>query len=118
VLESRPYRLSAPLPTDAEDVRRLLARGEVGAAVALYRGPLLPRSDAPGVVRLRDQLHGLVRETLMRSGDPDALLRFADTEHGRHDWQVWQAAWGVLPPSSPRAGQVLAHLKWLERELG
>jgi hypothetical protein len=118
VLESRPYRLSAPLPSDADDVRRLIARGEVGAAVALYRGPLLPRSEAPGVVRLRDQLHGLVRETLIRGGDPDALLRFADTEHGRLDWAVWQAAWRALPPGSPRAGQVLAHLNWLELELG
>jgi hypothetical protein len=118
VLESRPYRLSAELPSDADDVRRLLGRGEVGAAVALYRGPLLPRSEAPAVVRLREQLHGQVRETLLHSGDPDALLRFADTDHGRLDWEVWQAAWRALPSGSSRAGQVLAHLNWLEREIG
>ena len=116
-LHSRPYRLGHELATDVGEVRRLLRAGDVGGAVAAYPGPVLPTSDAPGVVRLREQIHGDLRAALIGAGDPDALLRFADTDHGRLDWQVWQAAWSSLPPSSSRAEQVRAHLAYLDREL-
>jgi len=116
-LEARPYRIDARLRTDADEVRDRLAAGQVGAAVDLYRGPLLPASDAPGVVRLRSALHEEVRAAVIRSGDPDVLLRFGDTEHGRFDWQVWSAAAAVLQPTSPRAPGVRAHLAHLETEL-
>jgi transcriptional regulator of acetoin/glycerol metabolism len=117
-LASRPYRLAQRLPTDADEVRRQLADGNVGAAVARYRGPVLPRSDAPGVVRLRGQLHAQLRDALVRVGDPDALLRFADTDHGRLDYAVWQAVSATLPAWSSRGAQVRDHLAYLERELG
>lgn len=117
-LSARPYRLDAHLETDAGQVRDRLGRGDVGAAVGLYRGPLLPASDAPGVVRLRNDLHESLRTALLDAGDPDALLRFADTDHGRLDWQVWHAAWGRLPTSSSRREQVRRHLAWLDEELG
>ena len=94
-----------------------LAAGRVGAAVELYRGPLLPMSEAPGVVRLRSSLHEELRQGLLRSGDPDALLRFGDTEHGRFDWQVWRAAAELLDPSSPRWPGVRTHLAFLDAEL-
>jgi hypothetical protein len=118
VLESRPYRLRDRLPTDGAEVRRLLATGDVGGAVALYGGPILPKSESPGVVRLREELHEHLRATLLQVGDADALLRFADTDHGRLDWEIWHAAWSALPASSSRGEQVLAHLAYLDRELG
>jgi hypothetical protein len=116
-LEARPYRLGSRLRTDADEVRDRIAAGQVGAAVDLYRGPLLPVSDAPGVARLRSALHEEVRAAVIRSGDPDALLRFGDTDHGRFDWQVWQAAAAALEHGSPRSPSVLAHLAYLEAEL-
>jgi hypothetical protein len=116
-LDSRPYRLAEPLSSDAGAVHEALARGEVGGAVDLYRGPVLPSSDAPGVVRLRRRLHDELREALFASRDPDALLRFADTDHGRLDWQVWHAAAALLPATSSRGDQVRAHLAYLDAEL-
>jgi hypothetical protein len=49
LLGSRPYRLTGPLETDLDQVRRLLARGAVGPALERYPGAVLPRSSAPGV---------------------------------------------------------------------
>ncbi|HYN30279.1 MAG TPA: transcriptional regulator [Dermatophilaceae bacterium] len=116
-LEARPYRLGMPVTSDADEVRTLLRAGRVGPAVERYRGPLLPSSDAPGVVRMRDALHEELRAALLRCGDPDALLRFADTAHGRLDHAVWSVAVAVLDRGSPRRASALAHLAHLGREL-
>lgn len=116
-LASRPYRLTEPLSSDATEVGELLDGGDVAGAVALYRGPMLPSSQAPGVVRLRSQLQQRMRDALLRAADPDLLLRFADTDHGRLDWQIWRAAWELLPRSSPRLAQVEQHLAFVDLEL-
>jgi hypothetical protein len=79
---------------------------------------VLPQSEAPGIRRLRSELHGEVKALLLEAGDADALLRFADTDHGREDRDVWAAAARLLPPASPRRQQVAAQLAALDRELG
>jgi hypothetical protein len=109
-LHSRPYRLGSPLATDAGDVRALLARGQVAAAVELYTGPLLPLSEAPGIVELRESLHARIRSAVLAERDPELLLRFADTEHSRSDWPLWDDAARSLPESAARE-QVCAHLR-------
>ncbi|WP_375424160.1 GAF domain-containing protein [uncultured Friedmanniella sp.] len=117
-LGSRPYRVLDALRTDVADVRRELRSGRVRQAVAAYRGPVLPASTAPGVERLRDELHQLLRSALLGAGDPDALLSFADTAHGRDDSEVWRAALTALPASSPRYAQVAGHVDRLDQTLG
>jgi hypothetical protein len=117
-LLSRPYRLSAPVRTDVDVVKDAMAQGEYRRAVAAYRGPVLPASEAPAVVELRDDLHGRLRAGLLRSSDPDALLCFADTDHGRDDVAIWATALGALPVDSPRRPQVQNHLDRLVAELG
>lgn len=116
-LASRPYRLETALDTDVAEVRTLLARGETRRAVASYAGPLLPGSTAPAVTRLRDEVHAVVRATVLDTRDADAVLSFADTPHGRDDYEVWEHALAVLPPGSPRRPQVVGHLALLDREL-
>jgi hypothetical protein len=115
-LHSRPYRLGEPLATDAGDVRRLLARGLVAEAVELYAGPLLPSSEAPGVVELRESLHARIRAAVVAERNPALLFRFADTDHGRDDWQLWQAATRTLPQGAALL-QAQAHLRLLDRRL-
>ena len=55
---------------------------------------------------------------LIGLAEPDGLLRFADTEHGRLDLEVWAAALRALPGRSPRRDQVVAYVRRLESELG
>jgi len=116
-LESRPYRLLDPLRTDADLVRDHLLGADLPRAVEVYKGPLLPQSQAPGVARLRVSLHAELRAALIRSADPDALLRFADTDHGRFDHEIWVAAARALSSGSPRRDEVIAHLRLIDREL-
>jgi hypothetical protein len=112
-LRSRPYRVGEPLATDLDEVRAALAVDDYRGAVARYRGPVLPFSEAPAVVELRDDVHQRLRDGLLRRRDPDALLCFADTDHGRHDVAIWQAALDSLPPGSPRHAQVSGHVRRL-----
>ena len=116
-LGSRPYRIEGGLDSDVAAVREHLAAGRVRQAVADYPGPVLPSSSAPAVEELREELHMLLRSALLSQDDPDALLSFADTPHGRGDYEVWRAALAALPPSSPRHAQVAAHVERLDASL-
>jgi len=115
-LASRPYRLRDAVQSDVGVVRDHLAAGRLRNAVATYRGPVLPASTAPAIEQLRHDLHMQVRSALLASTDADALLSFADTDHGRDDFEIWEHALHVLPITSPRYVQVAAHAERLEAE--
>jgi hypothetical protein len=59
-----------------------------------------------------------VRSCLLAAGDADALLSFADTAHGRDDFEIWERVLAILPLTSPRHAQVAAHVAELDAELG
>lgn len=117
-LASRPYRLTTVVDTDVARVRDALKAGEVRRAVTAYKGPILPASTAPGIEQMRDDLHMHLRSSLLAEKNADALLSFADTAHGREDFEIWNAALVLLPPTSPRYAQVAAHCARLDAELG
>lgn len=117
-LASRPYRLRNAISTDVARVRDDLLAGRLRSAVAHYRGPILPPSTAPAVERLRDEIHMRVRSCLLASDDADALLSFADTVHGRDDYEIWERVLAILPITSPRHSQVAGHVARLDAELG
>jgi len=62
-LASRPYRLIRRVDSDLARVRRLLDSGSYQQALDSYRGPLLPMSNAPRVVELREQLAARLQAT-------------------------------------------------------
>jgi hypothetical protein len=117
-LASRPYRLRSAVRTDVDEVRDRLDQGRLRAAVAAYRGPVLPASTAPAVEALRDDLHLRLVSALLACDDADALLSFADTPHGREDLGVWSRALEILPAGSPRYAQVEAHVDKLDAAYG
>lgn len=101
VLLSRPYRLAPGLVScDAAEVRGLL-EADPAAAVAAYRGPLLPSSDAPGVVDLREELHARVRAAAL-AGPLDALRAWVSGP-GRDDAGAWQVL--AASPGAPAAAR-------------
>lgn len=110
LLASRPYRLLAPVATDAAEVHRRLARGAYRRALAGYPGPLLPRSQAPGVVDAREELDAEVRRTLLHRGDGDLLLDWVGRPENGGDVAALRAALATLPPGSPRRQIVHARL--------
>ncbi len=117
VLQSRPYRLTEPVVTDAQEVIDALDRGDTRAAMALYTGPLLPTSQSPEIAEMRGDLRARVRRGALMSKDADALMQFAVGEDGRDDVEVIQAALLALPPTSPKRIGLMARLERLHKLL-
>ncbi|WP_127793083.1 helix-turn-helix domain-containing protein [Agromyces sp. LHK192] len=115
---SRPYRLGRPLDLDAAEVVRLLGRGAHRRALAAYGGPLLPASTAPGIVELRDEIAGRVRESMLSDASVDVLLAYAERDEAVLDAEVWRAALALLAPRSPKRAAVVAHLDRIDRAIG
>ena len=103
LVASRPYRLLGPVRTDSEDVRGLLSRGAVSAALDRYRGPLLPGSTAPGVCAARARLADELRLAVLASARPDLLVRYSALPEAADDLAVWQACLALLPAGDRRA---------------
>ncbi|MFJ8494387.1 GAF domain-containing protein [Streptomyces sp. NPDC094038] len=112
LLASRPYRLAAPVESDAAVVERRLEAGAVTAAAGAYTGPLLPGSQAPAVVRLRRWLADGLRAALIGCQDPDLLAEWAHAPWGEDDVEVWRALAAVRPTAVVRS-----RLAALEAEL-
>lgn len=115
--EGRPYRLAGPLVTDVATVRAHLAAGDVAAALAAYPGPVLPRSVAPGVERVRAELAAEVRSAVLLSDDAAAVERFAAGPEGAEDHGAWTRLAALSAPGSPRWTRARGRLALLRRTL-
>ncbi len=118
LLASRPYRLVASLAGDWLAVEAMLAAGDVHGAMRAYRGPLLPRSVAPGVVRLRTEIEGSLRHAVMRSGSADLMSTWTRSGWGSDDYEMWCAQRAAVGPLSPLLPLINGQIARLDRDLG
>ncbi|HEU5144931.1 MAG TPA: GAF domain-containing protein [Dermatophilaceae bacterium] len=118
LLASRPYRLVAEVAGDWLGLEAQLAAGDVAGAMRGHRGALLPRSVAPGVVRLREAVEGSLRSALLASGQADLMSAWTRSASGLDDYEMWQAQGRALGPRSPLMPLVQSQLTRLDRELG
>jgi hypothetical protein len=116
-ISTEPYRLTVPVESDVGRVQAMLRRGAVREAAEAYAGPLLPLSDAPGVVRRRDELDGWIRHAVMTGGDREALWAWTQSPAGSDDASAWKLALSRLDFRDPRRSQLAAQLGRL-REYG
>lgn len=114
---SRPYRLETSVDTDAGRLLALLARGAHRMALAAYPGPVLPGSNAPGVVEIRAEVSARLRQTLLSDASVEVLLDYARSEDATWDSEVWRACLELLPPRSPQRAAVAAGLARIQAEL-
>lgn len=105
---SHPYRLRETVWADFIEVRERLLRGDIDGAFALYSGPLLPGSEAPGVVELREELWSLIVHTLRIRGTPEQIYEMALREN---DPELWQMAAERMPETDPRQTLLKARLQ-------
>lgn len=117
LLASRPYRLCAGVAGDWLALEAQLAAGDVRRALRHYRGPILPRSTAPGVVRLRDQLHHSLRAAVLTSKEPDLLSTWTRSSWGADDYDMWLAQREAVGTVSPMRSLVDGQLARLDRDL-
>ncbi len=117
LLESRPYRLAQPVPADYLEVAAALHRGDTGAALNGYAGPLLPRSEAPGVVTRRRWLEVQLRSAVLAVSDPQLLLSWAE-RFGFDDLALWERLVTVLPDGSASCALAAARVAELRADYG
>ena len=117
LLESRPYRLACPVPADYLEVTAALHRGDTGAALGGYPGPLLPRSEAPGVVTRRRWLEAQLRSSVLAASDPHLLLGWAERD-GFEDLEIWERLATVLPAGSAPAALAAVRIAELCADYG
>lgn len=118
LLDSRPYRLLAEVDADFLAVRRLVEHGRVAEALEAYAGPLLPSSDAPGVVRLRRMVENELRTAVLAAGDARLAQAWTRTPWGADDLQIWESYAALLPASSPAQALAARRAGELAREYG
>ncbi|MEV6767680.1 GAF domain-containing protein [Nocardia sp. NPDC051030] len=118
VFGSRPYRLLIPIATDVEALRAALDSGDADTAVRLYSGPVLPRSTAPGVIDIRNELRVRLRTAVLRSGDAAILSRWTAGAEGRDDAAAWAAYRATVDRDSPLYSQIEAKMRVLDRRMG
>jgi hypothetical protein len=116
IVRARPYRLAARVRADVLDVREALRGARPAAAMADYPGPLLARSDAPGIAAARDELEGALRRCALDALGPELLWAWVRTESGAGDLAAFDALAERLRISDPRRAQALAAAERLRRE--
>ncbi|MBB2891524.1 GAF domain-containing protein [Flexivirga oryzae] len=118
LLESRPYRLAAEITSDWLAVQAHLTVGDVAAAMRGYRGPVLPRSVAPGACRVRDSVQSALREAVLRSAQPELMSQWTRSSWGADDYQMWLMQSQTLDRHSPLLPMVQGQLHRLDIGLG
>lgn len=108
VLRTRPYRLDAVVDTDFDAVRTALRTGSAADALRACAGPLLPRSDAPEIRELRDQLEVGLHRAVVDADDVELLAELAGHPLGRDDLEVHDLLAERLPAGDRRLPGVLA----------
>ncbi|MDQ0711612.1 hypothetical protein QFZ55_001064 [Streptomyces luteogriseus] len=99
-ISPRHYALTEPVSCDAGDVLRALEQGDTDTALRRYGGPLLPRSEAPGIEEWRTRLEVAVREAVLASTRPEHALRYG--ERAPYDAEVHEHALRLLGPGDTR----------------
>ncbi|MBX3144354.1 MAG: ATP-binding cassette domain-containing protein [Trueperaceae bacterium] len=105
-IASYPYRLLADVAADFIRLEAAVRAGRIDQAVGLYSGPLLPQSDSPGVVELRETLDSALRHAVLNSGDGGLALQLAEVLG--NDLELWETASSRLDASDPRRAIALA----------
>jgi GAF domain len=117
-IDTERYRLTCDVETDVRRVEALLRAGAVREAAEAYPGPLLPGSDAPGIVDAREHLDGWLRQAVLTSGDTDALWAWVHSPTGSDDLPAWKRLLAQLEFRDPRRSLCAARLGELRRALG
>jgi hypothetical protein len=112
-IDTGPYRLLMDVESDVARVSRLLERGAVREAAERYEGPLLPHSEAPGIVREREALEGWLRHAVMTSDDAEALWAWVRSSSGCDDLAAWKRLLANLDYRDPRRSLAASRVRLL-----
>lgn len=112
-LHSQPYRIDAPLTTDAAAAMNALDRGDITAALQCAPAEVLPKSEAPGIAEIRQQVAVTLREAVLADANAEQLWTYLGRSQAVNDVEAWMLALKILPPDSPRRAVATATLQRL-----
>ena len=115
-LLSRPYRLDSSVTCDVVHLEELLRVGHLREALELYKGPLLPESEAPGVRRARERIDEAIRQAVLHAGEADLALRLA--RKFPDDLELWEKARELTPKDDPAYPLIRARIHRIRGEWG
>jgi hypothetical protein len=115
-LGSRPYRITGGLRTDAVLARDALRRGDLDAALGHAVGPVLPRSNAPGIRQIRDELQAGLREAVLQDAGAEQLWAYLGRPEAAGDLELWTTALRLLPTDSPRRALAVSTIERITAE--
>jgi len=115
-LLSRPYRLDPSVTCDIVHLEELLRVGHLREALELYKGPLLPESEAPGVRRARERIDEAIRQAVLHAGEADLALRLA--RKFPDDLELWEKARELTPKDDPAYPLIRARIHRIRGEWG
>jgi hypothetical protein len=107
-VQTRPYRLNADVDADFVNLCKALRGRHLREAMDLWRGPLLPRSNAPGVYTERVEGLTRLRSLVIERGDLDTLWSFVRTTQ---DQEALETLARGLPRADPRKDWVRQQLR-------
>ena len=113
LLLTRPYRLAAVPDADFLRMRAALREGRPADALDACHGELLPRSDAPAVRELRDELTAGLRHAVLAADDAELLHRFTGHPLGTDDLEAHERLLELLDRDDPRRAAVAARAERL-----
>jgi hypothetical protein len=108
-----PYRLRETPHADFAALVERIGTAPLAEVVADYVGPLLPRSEVPGVVEIREWVDERVRGAVLASDDTAALLAWLRSASGADDLVACRALVGLLPVDHPDRPFALSRLRRL-----
>ncbi len=112
-LLAAPYRLAERPRADFLALAERVGAAPLGEVIADYVGPLLPHSEVPGVVEIREWLDGRVRGAVLASGDSAALLAWLRGPAGDDDVVACRKLLDLLPDEHPERAFALSRLRRL-----
>lgn len=115
VVRAKPYRLHARVDADFLAVRRALREGRIRDAARAHRGPLLPRSECPGIREEREHLQATLRHAVLDRGDIEAQWTLAESPQGLDDVELTERLLRALPDGDPRWAILVARRERLDR---
>ena len=115
-LQPRPWRVTLPIRADFLELQADLLKGDLPSALLRYRGPLLPASEAPGVVELRDDIDHELRQRILASRNSELLYGLSQCLP--EDVEILETLLADLPRQDGRYFAILGRLRRLKKQLG
>jgi tetratricopeptide (TPR) repeat protein len=116
-LSSRPYKIDVPYRADFIELMEYLKYGRVRQALSLYRGQVLPGSEAPAIIELRERIDESLRQAVLGSGDAEAIIELANRTDSE-DLELLEEAFKHLPRNDPQSHLLRARIRQVRRDWG